>query len=65
MDTVDLVMLHCWVKKSKFLFGLRDPEDEALQAFETSGTTHPMTQHHIPEEFNLQKHTVRTSNLTI
>jgi hypothetical protein len=30
-----------WIKKMK-----------ALQSFETLGTTHPATQHHIPEDLN-------------
>jgi len=29
---------------------------EALQTFKTSGTSCPMTQHHIPEDLHLQKH---------
>jgi hypothetical protein len=32
---------------------LFDPEYEAPQSFTASGTTNPVTQRHIPEDFNL------------
>ena len=37
--------LHCMTTKMK-----------ALWSFQMFGTAHPMTQHHIPEEFNFQQH---------
>ena len=38
-----------------------DREDEGELSFETSGTTGPTTQRHIPENCSTQKHRILTS----
>ena len=38
-----------------------DREDEGKLSFETSGTTGPTTQRHIPEKCSIQKHRALTS----
>jgi hypothetical protein len=41
---------------SKSLLGFPDPEEESTTLLKMLVTTHPMTQHDIPDDLNLQQH---------
>jgi hypothetical protein len=47
------------------LLGLTEPElERSLQSFEAMGTTHPVMQHHITEDFTLWQQCCDNLNIT-
>lgn len=49
---------------STLRLGLRDHEEKGSTVFQnTLTTTHPVTEHHIPEGLNIQQTAVTASNL--